>query len=1523
MATRIVENLQINAQPNEIKNWIKRLKAGIDMELFRVSGKLPEDTTLAAQMVETLKLNMLIANIGGPGLGELASLTAPDEPETLPFDELIKLLEDHLAPKPNAISEVYKFNMINQESGESIASFFTRLKLAAQTCDFGNRYDAMIRNRLICGLRNSKIREDLLSCADTDTASDVYKLAWTKEMDRSAGNGMSQVSGHQSVNHVDRRKQGQSNNTRPKSFQKNEKSGTVCGKCTLRGHVAEKCKVKCRNCQRIGHIASNCRSKKGKSKVHAVSAQGSDSGELLSGQYVDQDSANLYSVTVCHSKSSVKESYSTPSVHSYTTPPSSDTTQDRAYDSSDTPPSSDTILETVSNFTTSVTNCDLKESDYQNNMMQIESTNSTPNSVHNDVNIDFIDCNHTYTPIVGVRPKPMLNLLINGKYVQMEVDTGAAVSCISSEVFKRLDLSGCVVSGCDVTLCVANGQKLKSVRKAIVSVKYKDVKRVLQLYIVDSAFPTLLGLEWIQSLFGKDWFDRLTDVPCSVNSVQTREKLIEEIKTSKIFEPGMGVITGYKANIDLKPEAKPVFCKFRQPAFAHMEAIGRKIDQLESEGILVKVESSEYASPVMPVIKPDGDVRLCGDYKRSLNPNIDTAVYPLPVIEDCLWNVRGGELFTKLDIKAAYNHVPVREEDQILLTINTHKGLYKFTRLPYGVCSASAIFQSIMDSVLRDIPGVTCRVDDILVTGKDDAEHFRNLRLVVDRLEKTGFRCRTDKTQFLMEEVVYLGHRISKHGIRPVESKVETIVQAPYPKSREHLISFLGMVQYYARYLPNLHNVIEPLNRLRSKSVTWQFDEKEKSAFDNLKKLISSDQVLTFYDPELPLRLDCDASAVGIGAVLSHVINGVDKPIEFISRMLKPAERNYSQIEREALAIVWAIKRLHRYLYARHFTLCTDHRPLEMIFDPYKSLSEAVSTRIQRWGIFLTSYRYKVEFRPTGKHANADMCSRFPLEKEIPELEDHDDIFRVDASYSILSVILGDDKPLLNAKLIAKLTRTDPVLSKVMRYVLEGWPQLEMRKDKLPRGVFEEKAGIKCMRKDKLPPGKCNENIQMEGQVNSNENTEMRAFKLKAHELSVDSGCLLWGARVVIPERMREKVLEMMHATHMGISSMKALARSHVWWPGIDSEIERVTKKCEACSLNQRLPNRAVPHPWVKPTGPWMRVHADFAGPFLGYMWLLIVDAYSKWLEVHKMSIGMTKASDTIKVLRSVFCRYGIPVTCVTDGGPQFIADEMEAFMKSNGINHVKSPPYMPASNGQIEVLVGKFKAAMKKMKHSNQNIMLNLQNWLLSYHNTPHSVTGVEPAVLMMGRRARTALSLLHPLDSPSETQKPARFKEREFTSGDKVLYWNVLKKTWTPGVITELEGSRVFKIQSENGVVRKHLNHMVRDNTDMQKLPPPPGEDSKPSELVVSDETSTDKPRNVVCPGIKPTVTIDKEHIHKPSLPLPVPDEQTTSNPLPVIPDVPSPSISKPEPVPNNDRPRRTTRQPDRLGYTKLGGS
>ena len=1543
MATRIVEHLPIQSDRNTITNWIKRLTAGIELAIFKCKDKLPTDEEERKKDIEFLKKNMLIANIGGPGFGELSSLTAPVEPEKMKYDDLIGLLEEHYAPKPNLIGEEYRFSKLVQESGETLPAFYTRLKVAAQTCGFESRYDLMIRNRLICGIKNSKIREELLGCKDTSTASEVYELARTKEMEISVGNSIG-TNSQLSVNHVEKRGQsyGKSNHYQRsgKSNQYKRTTSTVaCAKCTLRGHSADNCRVKCRKCHKIGHIAKFCKLKKNgnKENIHNVSsplAEGnmSSSETFESDPYFEDSHQNLYSLKISDPgfDGECFESCSTPFIPS-STPSDGESVRSSTPSSNSAIPSSTPSNGEIVRFSTcSVSTNAIKTKTEITVESKTESFNRTTrndgnadfmlNSSNDVAQIDFIKMYTHNTPVVGNRFRPMLNVLVNGQYIYMEVDTGAAVSCISSDVFNRLELSGCVVSECNLTLCVANGQTLKSVKKATVSVKFKDVKRVLPLYIVDGKFPTLLGLEWIQSLFGKDWFERLTDMTCSVNMVQTHEKLINEIKASSIFEPGMGLITGYKANIDLKPGAKPVFSKFRQPPFAHMEAIGRKIDQLESEGILVKVDYSDYASPVLPVIKPDGDVRLCGDYKRTLNPNIDTAVYPLPVIEDCLWNVRGGELFTKLDIKAAYNHVPVREEDQILLTVNTHKGLYKFTRLPYGVCSASAIFQSIMDSVLRDIPGVTCRVDDILVTGKDDAEHFRNLRQVVDRLEKAGFRCRTDKSQFLMEEVVYLGHRVSKHGISPVKDKVETIVKAPYPETREELISFLGMIQYYSRYLPNLHNVIEPLNRLRSKSVPWHFDETEKNAFDKLKNLISSDRVLTFYDPDLPLRLDCDASSVGVGAVLSHMIDGVDRPIEFVSRTLKPAERNYSQIEREALAIVWAVKRFHRYLYARQFVLCTDHRPLEMIFDPYKSLSEVVSNRIQRWGIFLTSYRYTVEFRPTGKHANADMCSRYPVvHEEEPELEEINEMFSVDVDYSILSVVLGSDKPLLNAKLIAKMTRLDPVLSKVIHYVLEGWPE---RKETLPPN-----------QKSKSPCGTGDRLVVDDERPSSPEDVEMRAFRLKQHEMSVDAGCLLWGSRVVIPVRMREKVLEMLHSTHMGMSSMKSLARGYLWWPGLDTEIERVARRCEACSLNQRLPNRAVPHPWIRPSAPWERVHIDFAGAFLGYMWLLIVDAYSKWLEVYRMPIGATKTSDTIKILRTVFCRYGLPKTCVSDGGPQFISDEMAAFMKRNGIHHIKSPPYSPASNGQIESLVGKFKAAMKKMKHHNPDVMLNLQNWLMSYHNTPHSATGMEPAVLMMGRRARTALSLLHPLhEDKRQVEREVSQTHRKFEAGDKVLFWNVLKKTWTPGVVTELEGSRVFKIRSQDGIVRKHLNHIVKDNTDLQgSSPPPPTGDAAEPEELEKPEINTEKSRpagDLVEPveSEKPETVSEKsrtdlEHGSKPivsKLPDHKPSLIESREPV-ITTNVPVVSASEPR---SSTRPTRNTRPPDRLQYSKLGG-
>ncbi len=320
----------------------------------------------------------------------------------------------------------------------------------------------------------------------------------------------------------------------------------------------------------------------------------------------------------------------------------------------------------------------------------------------------------------------------------------------------------------------------------------------------------------------------------------------------------------------------------------------------------------------------------------------------------------------------------IRECDRKLTTLNTPFGLYMWNRLPFGISSATAIFQENMDQTLRGIPMTTCRIDDILVSGKDHNEHLRNLNRMITVLENQGYKCNLEKSQFMQDSVVYLGHQLSKHGIKPLKSKVRDLKMAKKPENVAELVSFLGAVNYYRRYLPDLSTVISPLEKLRSKETKWRWTRAEEESFNKLKNLLSSDRVLTFYNPELEVKLDTDASGVGLGAVLSHIMpNGYEKPIEFISRTRSTAERNYSQIDREALAIVWAVKRFHVYLYGRRFKLVTDNKPIVYIFGASR-IPDMGTSRIVRWALFLTEYEYDIVYRKTKDHSNYDMLSRLP-----------------------------------------------------------------------------------------------------------------------------------------------------------------------------------------------------------------------------------------------------------------------------------------------------------------------------------------------------------------------------------------------------------------------------------------------------------------------------------------------------------------------------------------------------------------
>ena len=529
--------------------------------------------------------------------------------------------------------------------------------------------------------------------------------------------------------------------------------------------------------------------------------------------------------------------------------------------------------------------------------------------------------------------------------------------------------------------------------------------------------------------------------------------------------------------------------------------------------------------------------------------------------------------------------------------------------------------------------------------------------------------------------------------MHPVEEKVDAVRKAPVPSNVSELRSFLGMVQYYHSFFPNLATTLAPLHKLLKKDVQWKWTSECQKAYDVCKQSLTSDTLLVHYDLNRKLRLACDASSYGLGAVLSHVMDdGQERPIAYASRTLSQTEKNYAQIEREALSIVFGVKKIHQFLYGRNFTLITDHKPLLAILGPRSAIPTLAAARMQRWALVLSAYDYVIEYKSSEKHANCDALSRLPHQNSTIGSESA--IYQVSA--------IDDDFP-ITAKDIGKATKVDSVLCKVYYYVVSGWP----------------------------------ENCQDEN---------LRPYHNRKLELSCEQDCVLWGSRVVIPPVFREKMLNELHWEHPGVCGMKAIARTCVWWPKMDEDIERAVKGCTVCQSVRNTPPHAPLIPWKWPTRPFQRVHIDFCQEGKDYF-LVVIDSHSKWIEVKHMTSTTTQR--TLDELRLIFAVYGLPEEVVSDNGPQFTATEFVEFMTKNGIKHTLVPPYHPQSNGAAERSVRVVKEALaKQVIQGTQGVSMKhrLANFLFRYRTTPHSTTGVSPGELMMKRRLRTKLSLVKP---------------------------------------------------------------------------------------------------------------------------------------------------------------------------------
>ncbi|XP_023311910.1 uncharacterized protein K02A2.6-like isoform X3 [Anoplophora glabripennis] len=965
-----------------------------------------------------------------------------------------------------------------------------------------------------------------------------------------------------------------------------------------------------------------------------------------------------------------------------------------------------------------------------------------------------------------------VNVTIDSKIFCMDLDSGASVSCISEKTYFRNFASNYRLSKDALVLKGYNGLEFQPRGYIVANVTYNNITKKVKFYVVHSGTVSILGRD-----FMKNFKIQLSMVNTVVKG-DVMNGLVS--KYSDVFSEKLGCFKLSKVSLQLKPGARPVFCKPRNVPIAFKKPLEEELRKLEAEGVISPVESSPHGTPLVVVLKTDGKIRVCGDYKSTVNRYLEEVRYPLPKIDEIFSKLHQGKKFSKIDLSQAYNQFELDDDAKQLLTWSTHKGLYKVNRMPYGISPASAIFQRHLEQLFQGMENVSNFIDDILVTGKDDEEHIRMLDNVLRKLQDAGLTVKADKCKFFQDELEYLGHKITKEGIKKTEDKVEAIVAAPTPTNVSETRSFIGMVNYYSKFIPDLATKLKPIYNLLKKDSKFRWNKECSQVFEEVKHLIAEDMILVHFDPDKPIIVTTDASNYGISATLSHLVKGEEKPVACVSRTLSPSEEAYSTIHKEALAIYFGVRKFQQYLIGHKFTLKCDHKPLLAIFGEYNQIPIMHANRLQRWAIYLANFNYTIQYIKGCNNHLADYLSRAPLRIKTvdKDYEGKENYFNYVHSYEGWPV---------DSKTVTEESRQDKVLRKVREKVQGNWTKLD-----------EE---------------------------------ELRPYFVRKDEIVVEGDMLVWGHRVIIPSRLRRRMLDELHASHLGIAKAKATARSYMWWPKMDEDIAATVKACMPCLHQRADPPKAELTPWQVETEPWSRVHADHLGPLQGKYFLIMVDAYSKFPEVYPVRALASEVTE--EKFRDAFSRFGLPRTLVTDNGKSFTAANMKRFYERNGIKHITTPVANPQSNGQAENMVktfkNKIKAALLDERNKNVEMSVLISRFLLNYRTSIHETTKETPSKLLMGRNLRNRLDFLQEprlqrneavsvnMRRAQEKQRKhySQSKRRQFKVGEAVMvrdYRKVNTRQWTEAQVERVLGRSTFLCRLRTGEAwKRHSNQII----------------------------------------------------------------------------------------------------------------
>lgn len=411
----------------------------------------------------------------------------------------------------------------------------------------------------------------------------------------------------------------------------------------------------------------------------------------------------------------------------------------------------------------------------------------------------------------------------------------------------------------------------------------------------------------------------------------------------------------------------------------HKQEVQAQIDKMLDQNI-IQPSLSPWSSPIWIVPKKldasgQKKWRIVIDY-RKLNDITIGETYPIPNITEILDQLGKSKYFSTLDLASGFHQIKMNPQDSCKTAFSVPQGHFEFCRMPFGLKNAPSTFQRLMNNVLTGLQGERCFVylDDVVIYSHDLNSHIENLSAVFQKLRSFNLKLQPDKCEFLRKEVGYLGHVITEDGLKPDPNKIKSVQEFPVPKCPKDIKSFLGLISYYRRFIPDFSKLSKPLTSLLKKDIPFIWSNEQQLSFESLKDKLISAPVLTYPDFTKPFTLTCDASNYAISAILSQGPIGKDNPIAYSSRTLNKNEINYSTTEKELLAIIFGCKNFRPYLFGRKFLIVTDHRPLKWLFnhsDP--------SSKMQRWRLQLEEFEYEIIYRKGKLNSAADALSRYPV----------------------------------------------------------------------------------------------------------------------------------------------------------------------------------------------------------------------------------------------------------------------------------------------------------------------------------------------------------------------------------------------------------------------------------------------------------------------------------------------------------------------------------------------------------------